>query len=232
MKHLIIPTLTLCLVGLCITPAFAQDASPSAQEVTQTLKDRVQKVLQSESGKVEGTSTNARTTFGLIGTLQKVVGSTLQIVTVQGTTRIVELDKGATILRAGKVIKFDDVELNSPVLATGMFDSDGTYHVKRLTTLSELPTPTKRVTVLGTLQTLAPSKLALNVTAGMTLPQLSLPYTSKTAFYDLLGTKIDKKNVKVGQQLLTVIAGEYTASASAARVYVLSPIATSAATLK
>lgn len=232
MKQSIFPILFLSLSTVIVTPALAQDATPSAQEVTQTLKDRVQKVLQNENGTVEGASTNAHTTFGLIGTLQKVVGSTLQIVTIQGTTRIVELDKGATIIRAGKMIKFEDVELNSPVLATGIFDTDGTYHVRRLTTQTELPVPTKRLTILGTMQTLSPSKLALNVTAGMTLPQVVLPYTSKTTFYDLLGSKIDKRYVKAGQQILVVIAGEYSASASATRIYTLSPIATSGAILK
>lgn len=219
------------LLTLRVGIASAQsEATPSAEDVTQTLKDRVQKVLRTEEGKVEGSTTTAKTTFGLVGTLQKVVGSTLQIVTVQGPTRIAELDKGATILRAGKPIQIADVELNSPIVATGVFDQDLTYHVKRMTTQSEILTQSVRTTLYGTLQTVTTKAFTLNVIAGTNTSQWTLPYTSKTTYYDLLDTKIDKKFVKANMQVLAVIPGELTATSSAVRIYVMTPVSTVSAT--
>lgn len=218
------------LIAMTSGRVYAQTASPSAQAVTQTLKDRVQKVLQNEDGKVEGATTTQSTTFGLMGTLQKVVGSTLQIATVTGPVRIAELDKDAVILRQGKVIKNEDVELNSPVLATGVFDSNRTYHVKRLTALTENYQPTKRVTFVGTLQSMTTKAYTIAVTAGVSNAQVVLPFTTKTAYYDLLDTKVEKKYLKASQQILSVVADPLTATSSALRIYIMTPISTVSAT--
>ncbi len=231
MKYTLLTTVSFLLSILFIgtsSQAFAQEtaATASAETVTQTLKDRVQKVLQSDEGKVEGLTSTQRTTFGLVGNLQKVVGSTLQIATVTGPTRIVELDKAAVILRQGKPITNEEVELNSPVLATGVFDQDGTYHVLRLTALSDAYVPTKRVTILGTLQAITTKAMTVSVLAGADDSQLSLPITTRTTYYDLLDTKIDKRFVKVNAQIVAIMPDPLTATSSALRVYVTSPVST------
>lgn len=223
---------TICAFSPVVTLAQETNtASPSSEAVTQTLKDRVQKVLQNGEGKVEGSSTTQKSTFGLVGNLQKVVGSTLQIATIPGPTRIVEIDRGATFLRAGKPIKLEDVELNSPVTATGVFDQDGTYHVRRLTALNDALTQTPRTTIYGTIQAMTSKAFTLSVIAGTTnAPQWVLPYTSKTAYYDLLDTKIEKKYIKVNQTVVAVVDGELTATSSALRLYVTTPVSTVSAT--
>lgn len=229
-KAFTIATATFIVFSLSSSLSFAQSATPSAEVVTQTLKDRVQKVLQDEGGKVQGASVAQSSSFGLIGTLQKVVGSTLQIVTVTGPTRVVELDKTAVILRQGKQIKTEEIELNSPVIATGVFDQDRTYHVRRLTTLTESYQQSKRVTIYGTLQSLTTKAFTISVIAGVPDSQIVLPYTTKTAYYDLLDTKIEKKYVKAMQNIVAVIPEVLTATSSASRIYVMTPISTVSAT--
>ncbi|MEP7166616.1 MAG: hypothetical protein ABI758_01405 [Candidatus Woesebacteria bacterium] len=235
MKKIIIIATLLLLIGFVCTCFKAQAQEPEAtpDSVTQTLKDRVQRVMQSGQGQVEGTVTEQKTTFGLIGTLEKIVGSTVQIKTYQGATRIAEVEKTASIKRLGKVIAYEELELNSPVIATGILDPNGEYRVNSLKIVDDTIFPSKRQTILGTLETLTTRAITFTLVGPQEATSSSAVVTSKTTFLDILGQKVDKKLFKAGQQIIAVLPEGGSATSSALRVYslTLTPTSTKSATL-
>jgi hypothetical protein len=226
-------TYLLILITIILTAAAgvrvvqAQEPEATPDSITQTLKDRVQKVMQSDGAQVAGTITEQKTTFGLIGTLEKIVGSTVQIKTYQGVIRIAEVDKTAVIRRLGKVITYEELELNSPVIASGSVDQNGEYHIKSLRIVDDTIFPSRRQTVLGTLVTLTTRTLNFTPSGSQDGTPASAVITAKTSFMDILGQKVNRSLFKPGQQIVTVLPETSTATSSALRVYSLSITPTS-----
>jgi len=230
MKKLILIAIIFLTGFTSVTVAHAQEAATSSGDsITETLKNLVKETAQ----KVQGAVTEQKTTFGLFGTLDKVVGSTVQIKSYTGPVRIAEVEKNAVITRLGKTITYEEIELNSPVIASGTLDQNGEYRIKTLRIVTDSIFPTKRQTLLGTFvsqTTKAVNSIAIGQQAGT---PASVTITSKTAFLDILGQKIDKKTLKANQQILTVLPDGGTATASALRIYnlTLTPTSTKSATV-
>lgn len=208
---------------LMVTPALAvTEPTPTPVDaITETLRERVQKVVEAETTQVMGTSTESPKTFGWIGTLEKSVGSTLQIKTYQGPTRIGELSPSARITRAGKVVSATEIELNSPVIVSGTIDQESTYRIERLRISDESIFPSPRQTQLGTLVSLTTRSLTMFSIGERSGAQVSIPISTRTTYFDILGQKIDKRVLKADQQVIAVLAVSTSATPSATRVYSL-----------
>lgn len=216
-------TTALFLLCMFVGPARAvedTDPAPSSDPVTETLKERVQKVLSAESTNTEG-SLNQIGSFAFVGTLEKIVGSTVQLSTVANESKVCELDKSTKIFRQNKAIGREEIELNSPVVVIGIKDSDGVLRVQTLRIVDESIYPSKRQTILGTFQTLTTKSLTVSLLGMNAGGSVGYPVTTKTAFLDNLGGKLDKKTFVNGQKILVVLPQTQTATASAMRVFSL-----------
>jgi hypothetical protein len=220
--------LLICILSLSFFPLFvgtihAVDSSSSAtptDPVTETLKERVQKVLSAQSSDSEG-SLSAIGNFAFVGTLEKVVGSTVQIMTIANESKVCELDKTTKIYRQNKTIGKEEIELNSPVIIVGNKDSSGVLHVSSLKIVDDSIFPTKRQTIVGTISALSTKSLTLSLLGVNMGANVAYPTSTKTAFLDSLGAKLDKKTFVVGQKVLMVLPQTQTASASALRIFSL-----------
>lgn len=226
-KYILILIAITCISSVHAYGVQAQEPEATPDSLTQTLKDRVQKVMQSDDPQVAGTITEQKTTFGLIGTLEKIVGSTVQIKTYQGQTRIAEVDRAAVISRLGKVIAYEELELNSSVIASGSLDQNGEYRVKSLRIVEDSVFPTRRLTLLGTLDTITTRALSFTPIVAIEGAPTNVTLSTRTTYMDILGQKVTRSLLKSGQQIVTVLPEGGTATSSALRVYSLSLTPTS-----
>lgn len=217
---------TILLITLCtfitVSTVRAQEPEPTLDPaVTSTIKERVQKVIESENS-VAGVESSAQSSFGIIGTLEKNVGSTLQIRSVQGKLRIVELDRSAVFLQNGRAITREELELNRPVVITGSLDGNGAYVGKRLVVSDDKIFPKERVTIWGTLLASTTKSLTLDILGKNQGTQTVIPVTTLTRYYNIVDQTIRRTDLKPSEEVVIVLPPGESATVSAQRVYSLS----------
>lgn len=213
------------------SPSPSPTTAPSTQPQTATdsamknIKERVEMVKQTTDPQVKGMITALKQPkFGIIGTLDKIVGSTLQIKTARGTLRLVELDHNAVILRGQRPVARGDIELNAPVIAMGFRQTeDDSLLVRRLILADESLFGTKRTSVFGKVDALTTKLLTLKTFYGKTAVTLPLKIAAKTTYFNTLNDAIKRTDIKVGDPVIAILPEGDVASVSAQRFYSLSP---------
>lgn len=214
----------LLFLGTGSIPVHAATASPSAspQDDVRVNQNIIDRVKQQVDEKVKGTTTNAKTVFGFIGTLEKTVSTSLQVRTYEEKLRVIELDKDATLLKDAKAIPWADVELNSPVLVMGFFDpSSGVYQGRRLIVLGTAVTTPNQTSLAATFSTSTTKALTVNQTTNGQTSETKIPITSKTQYFNRVSAVIKRTELRSGDKLVVIEAENATASSSALRVYSL-----------
>lgn len=227
--------LTLILLSATITPVFAASPSPTALPVTtqdseatesvkQNIKERVEKIRQTTDAEVKGMMEALKSEkFGIIGTLEKIVGSSLQVRSWRGALRVIELDKSATLLKGKTTVVKDDLELNSPVILMGLRDRDNTLIGKRLLLTDESIFPTKRTTIYGKLSAITTKDLTLTSRKDGSMQPVTVKLATKTVYLNSIDGVMKRTDNKPGDPLIVVLPPEVTATVSAIRVYNLAP---------
>ncbi len=195
--------------------------SPSVDPaVTTTLKERVQRVLEANP-QIRGSQSSDQSTFGLVGTLEKIVGSTMQIRTYQQKNRVVEVAKEAVFLKSNKPIQKEELELNTPVIVMGTIE-DNTYIGRRFIVTDDTIFPTARQTIWATAISTTTRNITVSLFGASEGSQATFPINTQTSYVNLLGTKIVRGDIKPSTEVILVIPGsDATATASARRVYSL-----------
>ena len=202
-----------------LSPTSTPESSDSAK---QSIRDRIEKVKNTNDPQVQGAMTNLRTPkFAFVGTLEKIVGQNLQIKTYKGTVQIVELDKQSVLLKNNKTIKFEDLELNSNVIVMG-FRLESAYLGKRLIITDEGVIPPKRATIFGKVKLNQNKSILISTFASPNLLDLEIAINTKTKYFNLIDNTIKKTDFKPNDSLIAVFTGDYTATTSAIRIYSLS----------
>ncbi|MBP9699840.1 hypothetical protein KBD71_01000 [Candidatus Woesebacteria bacterium] len=205
-------------------PAQALAQAAVDEEVTNTIKEHVQRVIESGS-KVAGTSTEVKT-FAIIGTLEKSVGSSLQIKSYAGPMRVVELAKDVIFLKANKPIQKEEVELNSPVMILGTLDESETYIGKRVVVSDESIFPTKRKAIWLSFNSSTTRILKARSLGENGGQNMDVPITSATQYVNILGERINKATIQATDPLIVILPETTGATASARKVYSLKLTAT------
>ncbi|HSW89542.1 MAG TPA: hypothetical protein VLH19_01585 [Patescibacteria group bacterium] len=212
-QHLL---LALVLAAKTATASASPGAlpTPTTQDVDQNIVNRVEKVKNSPT---LGTSTPI--TFGIFGTLTKIVGSSLQVQTVTGALRLVELDTKAVVLRGLKQATREDLELGSPIIIMGTVNENQQYVGRRILLSDETIFAPSRVSFLGTIQTLT-TKFFTVISAGKNDPERWFT-SAKTKYFDTLGGSLTRSTLIANDKIVAIFADPHTASSSALRVYSL-----------
>lgn len=198
-------------------------ASISSEQIRQNIKQRLEKIQQGTDPQVEGMMTSLKQhTFGVVGTLEKNVGSTLQIKTYKGDDRVIEMDKDAIMLKNGKEITKSDLELNTPVIVMGYVDSDSTYIGRRLVITDETVFPVPRETIFGKIVSLITRSISLLTHNQGSIDTLNFKLLTKTLYFDSIGQPIKRTDLLINDNVVLVLDTDPTASTSADRVYSLS----------
>lgn len=194
-------------------------ASPSALK---NIKERVEKVMQTADPQIKGLVSNLKQSrFGITGSLEKIVGSTLQIRNTKGQLRVAELAPDAVLLKGTKPITREELELNSPAIIMGLRGDDQSLQVRRLVILETTPIDPQRLTLFGKVTSIKSNQISISNQIGGTLSSHTLAITSKTSYFNTLDNKI--KRTDIVQNDLVVLVTSPEASTSALRVYSLSP---------
>jgi hypothetical protein len=196
--------------------------TPSDEGVKQDIKDRVEKIKQSTDPEVKGMIDSMKQQkFGLIGTLEKVVGSTLQVRTLKGQTRVVEVDPDATLLKNSKAIPRSDLELNSSVIIMGYINTDQTYIGRRLIITDDQLIAPSRATLLGRFQTSTTKIVTMLTRQNNEFSAKQIQIGTKTSFLNTLKNPIKRTDLLKDDPLVVVFADK-EATGSATRIYSLS----------
>lgn len=214
------------LFALWKTLTFAIDLTTNqtaTESVQLNAKERMDKLMKSPDPEVQGLVTQMQSTkFGFIATLEKIVGSSLQLQTVNGSQKIVELDKQAVLLKNQKAISRSDIELNSPIIIMGYLDTNGVYLGRRLIIADDTIYPAKRNTVYGTITSLTTKILSIATKTDVG-NSLDIKLTSKTTYFNTLGNTIKRTDLKLQDPIIAILPDGPIATASALRIYSLSP---------
>jgi hypothetical protein len=229
----IISFIAICSLSLFTAASFAQAASPTplasiapstsaSDSVKQNIKERVEKIKQTTDPAVNGLMTSLRSPkFGLIGTLEKIVGSTFQIRNFRGKVHVVEMDKTATLLKNQKTIKREEIELNSPVLVMGYRENDDLYLTRRLVITDDATMPSTNVTLLGKFISSTTKGIKMQTRINNELTDYDMKISAKTSFLNTLNSAIKRTELKENDMLVAILPDNQSSS-SAIRVYSLS----------
>lgn len=227
MKKLTTTLLFSFLVITFVSPVHAQVlpvASPLISpeqdlKVNEEIIEHVKKVKENTDSTVMGVRTIEQNRFGIMGILEKIVGSTLQIKTLKGKIRVVELDPTAVLLNNQKTITKEEIELNSTVLAMGEIGTDQTYLGKRMVITTQNLTPTRRRTIVGNYVKSTAKALTINPLHTPSAEK-SIPLTIKTTFYNQLKQTTRRTDLVAGD-LLIIVVNEEDEDNTALRIYSL-----------
>ncbi len=220
MKRVIALSIICGLFLVSYTRGIVRSQSPAPEtSVTQDIKERVQKVLNSDDSKVNGATT--KTTFGIVGTLEKSVGSTLSIRSYNGQTRIVEVFKDAVIISANKQITKEELELNTPIVVMGTLDDNQTYTGKRIIVADDSVFPSTRTSTWGKVVSLTTRSIVLTPQSSTDTTSVTLPISTQTKYYNIADQAIKRTDLKPDDEIVVIAVQSQVATASALRVYSL-----------
>lgn len=211
-------------LAITATSSASRSASDSAKSM---IKEQVEKAIKQQANdpEVKGMALALKSQkFGIIGTLEKIIGSMLQVRSPKGSLRLIELDRSAVILNQSRQITKEDLELNAPVIVMGYKQSDDTLLARRVVISDDSIFGNKRQSITGKLSDMNTKQITLSLQNAQGNIYQAVKYSAKTQFLNTLGMTIKRTDMKTNDQIVAIFNGEATASASAVRVYSLAPI--------
>lgn len=216
--------IVILLLFVFTTPVLHAQTTPTTSPVEDTegtvnedIKERVRKVRENSDPAVMGVKTVLQTTFGIIGTLQKVVGSTLQVQSYQGKIKVIELDRNAIIVQGNRTVTKEEVELNTPVLVMGDISQDQSLLGKRVIISDATIFPSRRSTTAGTYEQSTTRALTFTPSYPPDSERKNVTLTNKTTFYNKLHQTIRRTDIKRDDQIIVVTSADN--ESTALRVY-------------
>lgn len=180
-------------------------ASPTPDEITETVKERLQKLAQ------QGTNPTPHKARAVIGSLQSIANNTLTIKTDREIKLISVSDKTTFVKSPGnKAIKLSDLGIGNYVIAMGTINGSEVLETSRVIASDTPPTLATKKVIFGTIDTLDEKANTLTIKASDgTTTKLSL--TKKTIINQRTNQEtieIDPADLTSGQTLIVVYKPE------------------------
>lgn len=182
------------------SPTPSPTPEPSSEATTQSLRDRINKVLRQRDqvAGVEDTQTRRKT--GFIGEVQRVTEKTITIKTSKGS-QILTLTPNVTILRDTKKITIDDIAVSDWVLVMGYTQGEE-FEARRILVSTTSLRPRKYETTIGTLESIKTNQITVTPRGSKDEKTYTLVKTTK--FQDGIGATIDRKALVTNSQYLFI----------------------------
>jgi hypothetical protein len=155
-----IPTISYAATAPATKSAVSSDASPSAspEETTLELKKRIEKVAKRDQ--VRGAISNLFSDkFGFVGEVSRLSQEALTV-KQNGDSRILPLTENITIVRAGKKIKAEEIEVGNWVTVLGMGTNEKFTPEIIIVSASALK-PKQKVVMLGTITKITKTNITI-----------------------------------------------------------------------
>jgi len=176
------------------------EASPSAQ-TTQTLKDRIEKIVQEKSEQIKGTMDElSKQKKGFIAEVERVSEETITLKNNKGTT-IIPIDEQVTLVKKQKQIELDQIAIGDWAIVMGYMEDD-TLSARRIVFSAESLMPKSPIVDLGSIKAITAKKLDFK--PRIKEETVTLTINSKTNFEDYEGNEAKLSDFSEDIQCLIV----------------------------
>ncbi len=212
-------TKTINAASATTSATASASATPVSAAIAESLKERVQKVLQTQE--VTDVQAADLPRLAYVGSLEKLVGSSMQAKTLAGDLHVCEIGKSTRITRSNKAVTKEELELHSAVVFTVQKTQEESCEALTIQSLSALPKVSEARHSIGTYSASTTSALSLSLLGDVNRgAQVTYALTAKTQFFNAQGRKIERKELKNGQKIVvSLVESTNTATSSAKIVY-------------
>jgi hypothetical protein len=196
-------------------------SSPSPEQTTQKLKERIERVVEEKREQIKGVLAElSDKKRGFIGEIQRVSEESITLKT-RKATHIIAVADTLSITKQGKTIKTSDIAVGDWAIAIGSLEDDE-FKPERLLISSTSLLPAPKVVALGTVSDI--NKTKLTVITRLNSETKEFLITKTTKYQDLNGTTI--KATEVTSDLQVLVVGQISDKGTELKVVrVLAPIA-------
>lgn len=191
------------LLSLTASPLSAQTAeeTDTTPTTTEKLKERIDKLIEQRKEKIDtvlGEVTSPKRAF--VGQVSRVSETTITL-NVAGTTRIVPLDSGVTLIKNGKTTAAENIAVDDWALVMGLWEDD-TFTPKKIFFSEKSLRPKTQIVALGSLKEV--KKTSLQFQARGQEEVLTLTLNSKTRYQDVKGETATLSQFVAEDQVLII----------------------------
>jgi hypothetical protein len=222
-KILILSTVLWALGAMLLSGAFAQTPTPTGEEISPEIKEKVQE-------RIESIQESASRKAAYSGTITDVSNSTLTIKSEKGERKI-KTDEETNFLGAkGQTIKLEDLEIDDFIIALGYLESDSYLLGKRISVLAEEPQPVEpKEAVYGEVADISKEEEVISLSSLKDETTYEIDVTSKTTIEKKVGEKTEEikfGEIEIGDRLAAVGTKENGNGTISASVIYLIPTGT------
>lgn len=202
--------LITCLMLLCMgvwrlsTPLQAQEAQEAtgSGEITENLKERIEKVVKEKSAEIENTLTELESEkTGFIGQVERVSSEAITILTSKDQ-RIIAIDEDVELLKGSSNIDIEDISVDDWVLVLGYSDGES-LTPKRITVSEDSLRPRDYQVELGAIASIEDDVLTINPRENAA-SELEFSLTSRTKLEDIEEESITQSDLESQLQALII----------------------------
>jgi len=156
---------TIISLGLLSQPVLAQEtATPSAQEIDQNLKQRIQEVVKDKLTTAEENIKELRqrsTLTGYAGIITKINDVSLIVNTSQNKILQITTNEDTNIVRNGQKIKANSLSIDEKIIIIGQLNTEDILSAKRIVAVKNIQPTQKRRSLIGTISDLKTRSLKI-----------------------------------------------------------------------
>lgn len=199
-------TFTMMMAGETHT-AYAQDdaapteASSSAQETTQKLKERIERIVEEKREQIKGVlDTLDQEKRGFIGEVTRVSEETITVTNIKGT-QIIPYDDSISLLKDDDAIELAEVEVGNWLVVMGLIEDD-TFAAKRILVSEDTLRPDTVLVEIGAVQNIARNSITIVSRASGNTGTFDT--TTSTRYQDITGQEIDRNAITEDVQAIVI----------------------------
>ena len=185
------------------TPDTETETESSDEAVQQNLKDRLKKVIEEKSERIQGIMDGDQNKRGFIGTVQRISEEALTVDTPRGTL-VLTITPELQFWSAGKTITRTDIEIENQVVMIGTQSDDEFLPERIYVSKTSLQPPTRRI-VLGTINEINRTTLAISPRTG---EQQTFSINNQTKYTNKEGEEIEATDLEEDQDVLVIVLPE------------------------
>ncbi len=187
----------------------SQGSSPSAtaEETTLELKKRIEKVIEKSRDKVKGAVTNILSEkTGFIGEVTRLSQEALSIKQLNGDTKIIPLDESITLVKEGKKISPDSIEVGNWVIVIGNKTPSGDFEPEFIVVKSKSLRPKPKQVMIGTITKI--SKNGCTILPRGESEEKEFSFDSKAQYQNVDGATLKVTDFSKDVSVLVIAADE------------------------
>lgn len=185
------------------SPSPSPSSNPSDDQTTQSIKDRITKIMEKRGDQVKGIIDQVGVTKrGFIGEVERVTDKTITVKNTKGS-EILTLENDVILIKENKRISIDDIAVGDWVIAMGYVDK-GQFSLKKVVVSSASLMPPVYNTYLGSIQSIAKNQTQLEIMPRGATQAVTITLNKQTVFEDAQSQTIDRRTLQTDLECLVI----------------------------